>query len=315
MNENKELIEKSATITADPVTGMRKVIDKQPQVNITEEDIDKYFKEGNGSLSSLVEEKIFSNEAKELTDDALTLASLIRGMKDGSNKRPRFHQLPKNIQDMIRSNVGNNPKTLQEFTNAFLEQQKADMEKELTNQVFTYEDIDSGESKPYSEMIKDQNELFEAFKEDESKSHIFDIYDDAVNFKTIEKYAEKRLPKLNKKYKRLEYLAKYYKHIYNDKRVSTSTLDVTNIPIILERIMRINDKSFEPIVYDYFLLIYLNYIYENSLDSDKLEDHIYISISTKSIFDLDYLRLDDEVYVERVEILSRILDKIQTNYL
>lgn len=314
--ENKEnLIKGSASITADPTTGMRSVVKPTEDYNMAEI-LESCTKKGISPVEAMLGGMgIDMDDVDSARGDILKLNRLIIEMKNGTRTKVKFKDLPEYIQDEATRMIGNNPQLLQSFTNEFIAEQVKEFENTTANQTYTMEDVDTGEKKNYSTMLDEQDELFESYRDNADATELYDMYFDAVHFNTLYDISCIKIPKYNKKMKHIKRLLRDYYFLYDAGRTTLTTLDAAHIPAILERHMKLNNSEYPIEAYEAFLLIYLNHVVYSNLSTKDILGHVYMHITTKTIFDLDYLKVDDEQYTNRIADLKRVLDNLVKIYL
>ena len=312
----EELHEAKVATSVDPKTGMTNIMKNfENSIPLSDEEF-KDMIANSDTPDNFITNNIMGsfNDALGEHKDILEFTKLVNDYRYGKIDRIKFNQLPKNIRDIAISNIGKDPKALAAFTNTYVNDMIEDINQNASRKVFSH-DIDTGEGKTYDDLYNEQFETYSISNTEEGESELYKTFIDALNFETLSKSCKTPLPRYRKLYKHIDRLEKTYEHIYSAKRTAMVSLSPTNIPYILDRHFVINGiEDFEFIHYELLELIFLQYVIDNNLKVSKLEDHMYMYMTVKSIYDLDYLDKSGEIYPKVFGKIKAMIEDISNIY-
>lgn len=319
MDTNNELHATKVSASINPITGTHHITPTLDKIEgLTDEEIkemiessdspDQFLSESiMGTLSGFVE----NNDHKEL----LEFNKLINDYRYGKVDKIRFKDLPRQVKEIARQNIGTDPKALGAFTAEYVKDMIDKINEEASRKIFSH-DIDTGEGKTYDDLYMEQFETFAIGNTEEGESSLYKTFIDAINFETLSAQCKKNVPRYRKHFKHMDRLEKSYEHIYSAKRTSMVSLSPANIPYIIDRHFVHNEiKGYDFIHYQLLELVFLNYVInERGMSVSNLDDHMFMYMTLKAIYDLDYLDKEGEIYPKTLKKIVNMVEDISKLY-
>lgn len=317
MDTNNELKETKVSTSIDPKTGIHNVMANFEKIDkMSEEELHELFT-SEGTPDEFLGKSIVNTlgDFGEDNKDLFKFNKLLTDYRYGRIDKIKFKDLPEFIQTQAKMSLGSDPKVLAAFTNEYVNDTIKTINEESANKAFTH-DIDTGEGKTYDEMYNEQFETFGIANTDEGESELYKVFIDAINFNTLTEECKTTIPRYRKLYKHLDRLEKSYEHIYAAKRTSMASLSPTNIPFIIDRHFILNNiEGYEFIHYELLQMVFLNYVVNTkSMSVSELNDHMFMYMTVKSIYDLDYLDKDGEIYPKVLNKIKNMIELISNQY-
>lgn len=319
MDTNNELQKTTVITSINPITGTHHIT---PPLESFDKLTDEEFKqllESSDTPDQFLSESIMDALSGVMANDdhkeILEFNKLINDYRYGKVDKIRFKDLPTRVKAMARQSIGSDPKALGAFTAEYVSDMINKINEEASRKIFSH-DIDTGEGKTYDDLYMEQFETFAIGNTEEGESSLYKTFIDAINFETLSAQCKKNVPRYRKHFKHIDRLEKSYEHIYSSKRTSMVSLSPSNIPYIIDRHFVHNDiKGYDFIYYQLLELVFLNYVVnERSMSVSNLDDHMFMYMTLKAIYDLDYLDKEGEIYPKTLKNIVNMVEDISKLY-